>query len=84
VNPPLPRGLSGREFMRLAENLGYRYDRASSSHVIFILERSGLHHVCIPDHKELSLGTLNDLLNSMAQQLRITKSELVKKLFEKK
>jgi predicted RNA binding protein YcfA (HicA-like mRNA interferase family) len=83
VIPPLPRGLSGRQLMRLAEQLGYRYDRSSGSHVIYVLQRNGLHHICIPDHKEISLGTLNDLLNDMARQLGLSKAELIAKLFEK-
>jgi len=81
VIPPLPRGIFGRQLMRLAEELGYRYDRASSSHVVYVLERDGLQHICIPDHRELSLGTLNDLLKDMARQLGTSKAELIARLF---
>lgn len=80
--PPLPRGLSGRQLMRLAEQLGYSYSRSSGSHVIYVLQRNGVQHICIPDHRELSLGTLSDLLRDMAQQLGLSKAELITQLFE--
>ena len=81
MTPAIPRGISGRALMRLAESLGYKYSRSSGSHVIFMLEHNGERHICIPDHKELSLGTLNDLLEDMASHLATSKQEIIRKLF---
>jgi predicted RNA binding protein YcfA (HicA-like mRNA interferase family) len=81
VIPLLPRGLSGRQLMRLAEKVGYRYDRASGSHVVCVRESDGQQHICIPDHKELSVGTMNDIIRDMAQQLQLPKAQLMQLLF---
>jgi predicted RNA binding protein YcfA (HicA-like mRNA interferase family) len=82
VIPPLPRGISGRQLVRLAERAGYQFSRGSGSHIIMTLTGGGEHHICIPDHKELSVGTLNDILKDMAQQLGIAKALLIKSMFD--
>lgn len=81
MTPPLPRGLSGRQLMRLAEKLGYQFRRGSGSHIVMTISAGG-HHICIPDHKELSIGTLNDIINDIAQQLQLSKQEVVTQLFQ--
>jgi predicted RNA binding protein YcfA (HicA-like mRNA interferase family) len=81
MTPPLPRNLSGRGFVKLAERMGYKFSRRSGSHIILTVETEGKYHICIPDHKELSVGTLNDIINEMVHQLNIGKKELISKLF---
>lgn len=83
MNPPLPRGLSGRQLMRLVEKHGYQYSRSSGSHVIFTLKLDCKQHICIPDHKELSTGTLSDILSDMAKHLNRSKAEVIDRLFGK-
>lgn len=39
------------------------------------------HHLTIPDHDALRVGTLNSILHDVAQYLGIPKSELVAQLF---
>jgi predicted RNA binding protein YcfA (HicA-like mRNA interferase family) len=51
--------LSGWELRKIAESLGWRFDRQKGSHII--LERGGK-IMSIPDHKELKTGTEHKLL----------------------
>jgi hypothetical protein len=39
------------------------------------------HHVTIPAHKELRVGTLNAILNDVAMYLEIDRKELIENLF---
>ncbi|MFO0820345.1 MAG: type II toxin-antitoxin system HicA family toxin [Pirellulales bacterium] len=58
----LPR-LSGREVVKIFESLGWEKARQSSSHIILI--RAGRTvTLSVPDHKEVSLGTLRSLIRS--------------------
>lgn len=41
----------------------------------------GEHHITIPRHPELRLGTLSSILKEVAEHLDITREELVGKLF---
>lgn len=69
--------------MRLVEKLGYQFSRSSGSHVIFTIRFDGEHHICIPDHRELSTGTLSDILNDIGKQLNKPKAEVIDTLFGK-
>lgn len=42
----------------------------------------GEHHVTIPDHTTLRVGTLSGILADVAQHLRIERSVLAAELFE--
>jgi hypothetical protein len=79
--PRIPRGLSGRRFKEYAERLDYSYSRGNSSHMILTTQRDGEFTICVPDHRELSLGTLSDLLTDMARHHGISKAEIIALLF---
>jgi predicted RNA binding protein YcfA (HicA-like mRNA interferase family) len=81
VTPRVPRGLSGRRFIQLCEKLGYAYARSNSSHVVLTTQRDGEFSICVPDHKELSIGTMSDLLLDMSRHHGMSKSELMNLLF---
>ena len=41
----------------------------------------GQHHVTIPNHKSLKLGTLARILSDVAAHFEITRDDLLKRLF---
>jgi hypothetical protein len=45
--------------------------------------RGYVHHVTVPDHKSLRLGTLNKILSDVADYLNIERSQLAQELFDK-
>lgn len=44
----------------------------------------GEHHVTIPAHDPLKLGTLNSILRGISNHAKLSKEELVGKLFSKR
>jgi hypothetical protein len=44
----------------------------------------GEHHVTIPRHKPLKVGTLSNILTDIGQHLGLSKEELVKELLSPK
>ncbi len=78
----LPRDWSGDELIRRLETLGYFPTRQSGSHVRLTREdeQGGVHHITVPRHRELRLGTLNRILRDVASHLGIDRDKLLQKL----
>ena len=72
----LPRDLSGRELARLLEQLGYETTRQTGSHIRLTKPGETAHHITIPDHATLKVGTLDAILKDVAGHLRVGKDEL--------
>jgi predicted RNA binding protein YcfA (HicA-like mRNA interferase family) len=72
----LPRDLGGEELARALAQLGYQITRQTGSHL-----RLTTTAVTIPKHKPLKVGTLNRVLNEVAQHLGMDKQELLRRLF---
>ena len=77
----LPRDLSGRDLARALEVLGYAITRQTSSHLRLTTEDQGEHHVTIPDHAALRVGTLAAILSEVAVHFQLERAELVRRLF---
>ena len=54
----LPRDVSGAELAKRLERLGYRVTRQTGSHMRLTLPDLPEHHVTIPAHDALRIGTL--------------------------
>ncbi len=55
--------------------------RQTGSHLRLTTSRNGEHHVTIPGHSTLRVGTLAGMLNEVAVHLEMDKDELVRQLF---
>lgn len=78
----LPRDLSGRDLARALRRYGYVVTRESGSHMRLTTQRGGEHHVTVPDHPQVSVGTLARVLADVAQHLAMECSSLAAELFE--
>ena len=78
----LPRDLSGAELARALGRLGYEVTRQTGSHMRLTRSDGDEHHVTIPDHDPLKVGTLNSILRDVAAHLGLAREELLEKLFE--
>lgn len=78
----LPRDLSGRALARALQRYGYVVTRESGSHMRLTTEHGGEHHVTIPDHASLRIGTLGSILNEVATHLNVERASLISELFE--
>ena len=77
----LPREISGLEFAKLLKKYGYEISRQTGSHIRLTTTMEGEHHITIPAHKCLKVGTLSGILNDIAVHFKISKSDLIEELF---
>jgi predicted RNA binding protein YcfA (HicA-like mRNA interferase family) len=77
----LPREISGVELAKLLKKYGYEITRQVGSHIRLTTSLKGEHHITIPAHKSLKIGTLSGILNDVAAHFKIDKGDLIKELF---
>ncbi len=78
----IPRDISGDELVLLIKKLGYEVSRQTGSHIRLATIEHGKHHVTIPKHKFIRIGTLNNILNDVANHFQISKDELITLLWD--
>lgn len=79
----LPRDLGGEDLARLLGRYGYEVTRQTGSHMRLTTTQRGEHHVTIPSHRSLRVGTLSAILRDVADHLEIPREQLVETLFSK-
>jgi predicted RNA binding protein YcfA (HicA-like mRNA interferase family) len=78
----LPRDVGGDELASLLSRYGYGVTRQTGSHLRLTSSLRGTeHHVAIPRHKPLKVGTLSSILRDVATYLDMDKQELMAELF---
>jgi predicted RNA binding protein YcfA (HicA-like mRNA interferase family) len=81
----IPRDVGGMELARLLEKYGYRITRQTGSHIRLTSRIKGKeHHLTIPQHKPLKVGTLSGLINEIASYLEMDREEIVLDIFGRK
>jgi predicted RNA binding protein YcfA (HicA-like mRNA interferase family) len=79
----LPRNLDGEELARLLRRYDYVITRQTGSHLRLTTTQNGEHHVTIPRHSPLRVGTLNSILRDVADHLRLERDQLIESLLDK-
>ena len=78
----LPRDISGPELVALLKPLGYEVVRQTGSHARLASQTGPTeHHITIPLHSSIRVGTLSSILRQVAAHLAISQEELVERLF---
>ena len=77
----LPRDLSGADLIKALGRVGYRVTRQTGSHARLTTDAPTQHHVTVPMHDPLKIGTLAGILNDVAAHLKLTREQLQAKLF---
>lgn len=78
----LPRDITGAELATLLRRYGYVATRQTGSHLRLTSSYKEIeHHVTIPLHNLLKVGTLNSILRDVASYLDIDRNALVEALF---
>ena len=78
----LPRDLSGHELVRHLGRYGYRTTRQTGSHMRLTSSHAGVeHHITVPAHDPLRVGTLSSILSDVAEYLGMSAEELKRELF---
>jgi predicted RNA binding protein YcfA (HicA-like mRNA interferase family) len=78
----LPRDISGDDLVRALAKLGYVETRQTGSHLRLTTQTNGEHHVTVPRHRTLRLGTLSGIVDEVAKHHRMSRDEVARRLFE--
>ena len=76
----LPRDLSGETLVKALRRLGYEVTRQTGSHMRLTTSERGEHHVVVPRHDPLRVGTLSAILRDVEQHFQLTREELMARL----
>lgn len=74
------RSLGGRAGPRLA-TLGYTITRQRGDHLRLTASQGGEHHITIPRHDPLKVGTLSGILADVGAHLSLSREEILQRLF---
>jgi predicted RNA binding protein YcfA (HicA-like mRNA interferase family) len=77
----LPRDLTGAALAGALSKLGYELTRQTGSHMRLTTEQGGEHHVTIPRHDPLRVGTLGSILAEVADHFGMSRDEIIERLF---
>lgn len=78
----LPRDVSGDDLAKRLARLGYQVTCQTGSHMRLTRRNDGEHHITIPRHRTLKVGTLNSILKDVAKHLEMGRDELIRKLWK--
>ena len=80
--PKIPRDLSGRTLSTLLNTYGDIITRQTGSHIRLTSNFKGIpHHITIPDHTPIKIGTLSYILKDIADYLKMNKGIFTDELF---
>ncbi len=76
----LSRNISAAELIKALKILGYEITRQTGSHIRLTTGENGTHHITIPNHDPLRIGTFAAILDNVAEHFKINRQELLSKL----
>ena len=80
----VPRDLGGEELARLLGQFGYQVTRQVGTHLRLTSSiRGPEHHITIPRHAPLKIGTLNSILKDTAAYLEMDRQQLIDAILNK-
>jgi len=77
----LPRDIDGIQLAKALAGLGYHITRQTGSHIRLTTFENGEHHLTIPAHNPLKIGTLAAIFSGIESHFKLTRDELLKRLF---
>ncbi|MEW6061147.1 MAG: type II toxin-antitoxin system HicA family toxin [Bacteroidota bacterium] len=78
----LPRDISAQDLVKKLQTLGYVITRQSGSHIRLTTNQFGQHHLTIPHHHAIKVGTLSAILTDVAEHFQKSKEEIISMLFQ--
>ena len=76
----LPRDVSGDDLAKALKVLGYKVTRQTGSHMRLTTIEGGEHHITIPRHDPLRIGTFAAILDDVATHFQLSRDELLAKI----
>jgi predicted RNA binding protein YcfA (HicA-like mRNA interferase family) len=78
----LPRDINGVKLAILLSRYDYQITRQTGSHIRLTTQNSGEHHITIPAHNPLKVGTLSAILKDISNHFNISKEQVIQSLFD--
>ena len=76
----IPRDCNGAELARALQKVGYIVERQTGSHLVMTTTVQGEHHVTVPNHRPLKVGTLQSVLKAVAGHRKMSVEQLLQEL----
>lgn len=77
----IPRNINSDNIIQLLKKYDYKITHQTGSHIRLTSNLEGTkHHIAIPGHKDLKVGTINNILSDISKYLEIEKEILIKNL----
>ena len=77
----MARDVSAQDLIKLLKPYGYIVTRQTGSHIRLSTDQNGQHHITVPNHKSIKIGTLFSIITDIANHFKKTKDELIKEIF---
>ena len=78
----IPRDTGGEALASLLGKYGYTVTRQTGSHMrLTSTSRGSEHHITIPSHKPLRVGTVSSIVSEVADYLELEHQKLAEDLF---
>jgi predicted RNA binding protein YcfA (HicA-like mRNA interferase family) len=77
----LPRDISAQDLIKASKKLGYEVTRQTGSHIRLSTQQNGEHHITVPNHDPIKIGTLSAILSDIAIHFKLSKDEVVQRFF---
>lgn len=77
----LPRDVSGEALASALRVFGYTVTRQTGSHLRLTTNARGQHHLTIPNHDPLRVGTLAGILTDVGSHFELSREEVIARLY---
>jgi predicted RNA binding protein YcfA (HicA-like mRNA interferase family) len=77
----LLRDLSAADLIKALARRGYVTTRQKGSHIRLTTQQNGEHHLTVPNHNPLRVGTVSGILRDVSEHFDIQREDLIEELF---
>ena len=77
----IPRDITGQDLIKILKKCDYIVTKQTGSHIRLTSTFNGEHHITVPNHDPLRIGTLDSIIKDLSDHLKIDKSKLLNELF---
>jgi len=78
----LPRDMDAATLVKALARIGYVVTRQTGSHIRLTANQAQQHHVTVPNHSPIKVGTLHSILAEIANHRCMSRDELLRSLFQ--
>jgi predicted RNA binding protein YcfA (HicA-like mRNA interferase family) len=77
----IPRDIGATNLIKALKILGYEVTRQTGSHIRLTTTQEGEHHLTIPNHSPIKIGTLSSILSDISSHFKTSKEDIIRRFF---